>query len=395
MKLEIPAYVRTLMNDLNAHSYECYIVGGAVRSLLLGLPVHDYDLTTNALPEQMKEVFKDHKTIETGLKHGTLTVLSQHHPVEITTYRKDAAYQDHRHPDAVQFTSAIEEDCARRDFTVNAFCYSDETGILDFFHGREDLENHILRCIGDPEKRFDEDALRILRAIRFASQLDFQIEESTKKAIFEKKDLLSYISYERIREEMKGLLQAKKCALYFDTYRSVMHVFFPEIIAIPHWNAVLADMDRAEPDADVRMAVLLSELSDPAAILRRLKYPKQDIRLITAMIDHRHDPLTDRIALRRFLSAYSQSFDAYLNFRQALDPSFSSANVKACHEKILADNDCFTIGQLQVNGADAAACGYQKEQISAILAELLNAVIEEKIKNSREDLLAYMKKEDH
>ena len=198
MKLEIPAYVKVLMDQLNDSGYECYIVGGAIRSMLLGLPVHDYDLTTNALPAQMKNVFTSNKTIDTGLKHGTLTVLSSHHPIEITTYRKDSTYQDHRHPDAVQFTSAIEEDCARRDFTINAFCYNDNDGILDFFDGRQDLKNHILRCIGDPSQRFEEDALRILRAVRFASQLHFEIEENTKNAIFAKKNLLSYISLERI-----------------------------------------------------------------------------------------------------------------------------------------------------------------------------------------------------
>ena len=158
MKLEIPEYVSILMKELNKHGYECFVVGGAIRSILLNKPVNDYDLTTSALPEETKQVFHAYHTIDTGLKHGTVTVVSKHIPVEITTYRKDAEYKDHRHPDEVIFTRTIKEDCARRDFTINALCYCEETGILDFFNGKEDIEKKIVRCIGDPYQRFEEDA---------------------------------------------------------------------------------------------------------------------------------------------------------------------------------------------------------------------------------------------
>ena len=201
LMIKLPEYVTKAMKALNNSGYECYVVGGAIRSAVLNMPVHDYDLTTDALPSQMKTVFHDWHTFDTGIQHGTITVLSDHQPLEITTYRKDCTYQDHRHPDAVQFTSSIEEDCSRRDFTVNAFCYSEEHGFLDFFHGMEDIKHKVIRCIGDPYRRFDEDALRILRAIRFASQLNFTIEDKTAEAILELKDTLSYVSMERINEE--------------------------------------------------------------------------------------------------------------------------------------------------------------------------------------------------
>ena len=174
--MNLPDYVLKAMNELKKAGYECFVVGGAVRSFFLNAPVHDYDLTTDALPSQMKQVFASWHTFDTGIQHGTITVLSDHHPLEITTYRKDSAYKDHRHPDHVEFTSALMEDCARRDFTINALCYDPQVGIRDFYGGQKDIENGIIRCIGDPFQRFDEDALRILRAIRFASQLSFDIE---------------------------------------------------------------------------------------------------------------------------------------------------------------------------------------------------------------------------
>jgi len=395
MKIEIPDYVKVLMDQLNQNGYECYIVGGAVRSLLLHLPVHDYDLTTNALPEQMKETFASYKIIETGLKHGTLTVLSKHHPVEITTYRKDSAYQDHRHPDAVQFTSAIENDCARRDFTINAFCYNEQDGLRDFFHGEEDLKKHILRCIGNPEQRFDEDALRILRAIRFAAQLHFQIEENTRQAIFLKKELLSYISLERVHEEWTGFLQAEKCSAYLKDYLEVFALFFPELHRISNFDAVLKQVDAAEPTANIRMAILLQDNPDPSIILKRLKYRNEDIKQIKAMIEQKDALLNNRIAVRKFISIYPADFAAYTAYRSALDPNYPAEKVQSLYQIIQQDDDCISLHQLNLCGGDIVTLGYQGKQISDALQKLLQAVMEEKVLNKKEDLIAYIKREKH
>lgn len=395
MKIEIPDYVKVLMDQLNQNGYECYIVGGAVRSLLLHLPVHDYDLTTNALPEQMKETFASYKIIETGLKHGTLTVLSKHYPVEITTYRKDSAYQDHRHPDAVQFTSAIENDCARRDFTINAFCYNEQDGLRDFFHGEEDLKKHILRCIGNPEQRFDEDALRILRAIRFAAQLHFQIEENTRQAIFHKKELLSYISLERVHEEWTGFLQAETCSAYLKDYLEVFALFFPELHRISNFDAVLKQVDAAEPTANIRMAILLQDNSDPSIILKRLKYRNEDIKQIKAMIQQKDALLNNRIAVRKFISIYPADFAAYTAYRSALDPNYPAEKVQSLYQIIQQDDDCISLHQLNLCGDDIVTLGYQGKQISDALQKLLQAVMEEKVLNKKEDLIAYIKREKH
>ena len=205
--MQFPSYVKTCMDLLTNSGYRCYIVGGAVRDSLLKREIFDYDLTTDALPDQMRFVFQHYKTIPTGIKHGTLTVVIENHPVEITTFRTDGTYQNHRHPSSITFTHSLKEDCARRDFTINALAYHPSTGICDFFGGQQDLKNQILRTVGNPNERFEEDALRILRALRFAAQLGFQIEPHTRQAIFAHAQDLFYISLERITEEFGKLIE--------------------------------------------------------------------------------------------------------------------------------------------------------------------------------------------
>ena len=209
LEIFIPQFVRTALDRLNECGYEGYIVGGCVRDSLLGKKPHDYDVCTNCIPDKMLEVFADFRTIETGLKHGTLTVLIEGEPVEITCYRSDGEYIGHRKPAQVTFESSLEEDLKRRDFTANAMAYSPKEGLIDLYGGQGDLEKGIIKCVGEPEKRFDEDALRILRGLRFSSCLGFEIEEKTSKAILEQRELLKSISAERIASELKKLLCGK------------------------------------------------------------------------------------------------------------------------------------------------------------------------------------------
>ena len=209
LEIFIPQFVRTALDRLNECGYEGYIVGGCVRDSLLGKKPHDYDVCTNCTPDKMLEVFANFRTIETGLKHGTLTVLIEGEPVEITCYRSDGEYIGHRKPAKVTFESSLEEDLKRRDFTVNAMAYSPKEGLIDLYGGQGDLEKGIIKCVGEPEKRFDEDALRILRGLRFSSCLGFEIEEKTSKAILEQRELLKSISAERIASELKKLLCGK------------------------------------------------------------------------------------------------------------------------------------------------------------------------------------------
>ena len=229
MKIQIPDYIQVLIDLLNQNYYSAYVVGGAIRNALLELPIHDYDLTTDATPDEMLQVFSSHRVLKTGIQHGTITVLSKGHPVEITTFRSENVYEDHRHPSGVLFSDNIKEDCKRRDFTINALCYNNNEGLLDFFGGVNDLSNKIIRCIGNANERIDEDALRILRALRFAGRLSFTIEENTATAIHKQKDLLHYISEERIHSEWIGILETNALSSILIEYSDVIQVFIPEL----------------------------------------------------------------------------------------------------------------------------------------------------------------------
>lgn len=390
MKLEIPEYVSILMKELNKHGYECFVVGGAIRSILLNKPVNDYDLTTSALPEETKHVFHAYHTIDTGLKHGTVTVVSKHIPVEITTYRKDAEYKDHRHPDEVIFTRTIKEDCARRDFTINALCYCEETGILDFFNGKEDIERKIVRCIGDPYQRFEEDALRILRAIRFASQLNFLIDDHTSEAILDTKETLSYVSIERIQEEMNKFFAGEGCVPLLYPYRKVFSVFLKEMDSV-NWEQLIQRLQNSKQDYRIRFALVLSDpaFSDVKHTLKYMKYSNKEITAISQMIKFKNAPISTKTDILYLLKDMSCDFMQYLNYREAYDLT-SYDHALHIYQSIIQNNDCYSLKQLQINGKDMIALGYTGKDISLYLNQLLDAVIEEKVINNKEKLIAYL-----
>ena len=390
MEIQLPSYVSTLMQQLQKNGYECYVVGGAIRCALLHLPIHDYDLTTDALPEEMKKVFRGFHTIDTGLKHGTLTVMSDHQPVEITTYRKDSDYSDHRHPDGVTFSKTVMEDCARRDFTINALCYNEEEGILDIFHGLEDLKNKILRCIGDPYQRFNEDALRILRALRFATRLDFAIEPKTGKAVFDLKETLNYVSRERIHEELEGFLKAAHCAVFLQEYKSVFEVFLPwaKEASDAEWKLASERIESAPADPFLRMAILLSSPScNPKETLEDLKYSTNEKNRILNLIQCQAMPVNDRIAIKKVLNKINNPFQTYLSYKKSLYPDTDEKKAMEIYGTILENNDCFSLKTLAINGNDMKQLGFQGKEISENLQWILLQVIEEKLPNDREVLL--------
>ncbi|NLZ82338.1 MAG: CCA tRNA nucleotidyltransferase, partial [Clostridiales bacterium] len=227
MKIQIPDKVNNIIDTIMSHGYEAYIVGGCVRDMVLGKEPEDWDITTSATPLQIKKIFK--RTIDTGIQHGTVTVLLDHEHFEVTTYRLDGIYEDNRHPKEVSFTSSLTEDLRRRDFTINAMAYNKEEGFIDQFDGLADLEKGIIRCVGDPDERFNEDALRILRAVRFSAQLDFTIESATLEAIKDKVGFLRNISAERIRIELMKLLVSdhpERLRLLYET--GITAVVLPE-----------------------------------------------------------------------------------------------------------------------------------------------------------------------
>ena len=316
--INIPDAPKQLMKILLDAGYEAYVVGGCVRDFLLGRVPHDWDICTNALPAQMKECFADYHVIETGLQHGTLTVMVDHVGYEITTYRTDGEYTDHRHPDSVQFVGRLQEDLMRRDFTINAMAADISGKIRDFYDGQFDLEHKWIRCVGNPDKRFTEDPLRILRAMRFESKLGFTIEEKTEDSMRKHRYLLQHISAERINTELTGILMGD-CYSTLACFPDILSVCIPEIKQCigfqqnnPHhnrnvWDHTLFAVSVAPKDIYTRLALLYHDIGKPlcysedsgvghfyghAAVsrdiaeksLRNLRFDNQTIKLVMAFV---------------------------------------------------------------------------------------------------------------
>ncbi len=393
----IPNEIKAIMLALNSSGYECYLVGGCVRDTIMGKTPHDYDLTTAALPEQMQAVFADCRVIETGLKHGTITVLTDIGGVEITTYRIDGEYKDSRRPESVSFTPNLSEDLARRDFTVNAMAMSSDGEIVDIYNGKNDIDNCIIRCVGAPEKRFNEDALRILRALRFASVLDFDIAPSTADAIHSMYTLLDKISAERIREELFKLLCGKASKGIMLDFAEVMFHLIPELDRAKY-NSALNYMALAPEDPIIRLAVLISVASsspstDIITVTKRLKCSRYQVtegldyaKIITlegnlSLTDIAH--LADQMGLERLNSAIIT----------AVVCDNPSALIMQSRLAMLIDNDaCLSRSQLAIDGTLLASIGLPKgKAIGAMLDRLFSAVAEGECLNRTELLLKFAK----
>ena len=439
MDIKIPRYVSTVIERLLKYEYDAYIVGGCVRDSLMDVEPHDYDVCTNCTPDRMVEIFSDFHTIETGLKHGTLTVMSEHLPVEVTTYRSDGEYTDHRRPDTVKFETELSEDLKRRDFTVNAMCYNPNDGLVDLFNGREDLENGVIRCVGNAEERFEEDALRIMRALRFSSVLDFEIEKNTAAAMRKKAHLLSAISAERIFSELRKLLCGKAVCRAMLEYSDLIALIIPEIEPcigctqnnIHHcydvYEHICHSIEMIEPDEDLRLTMLFHDISKPQkkttdvngidhfklhplggadvaeAVLERLKSSNKTIKFVTDLVrEHDNRIPAKRRSVKRFIAKYDYDFfDAWLKVRRA-DTLAQSDYMKAeklaelddlaeLGEQINSEMCCLKITDLAINGHDVMALGHQGAKIKAVLLFALDAVIDELAVNEHDALIAYVR----
>ena len=439
MKINIPEYAQTALDMLHACGYKAYIVGGCVRDALLGKTPNDYDICTDCTPQEMKKVFASYNAIETGIKHGTLTVLIGHDPIEITTFRSDGKYSDHRKPDKVRFEKELSQDLKRRDFTINALCYNQSEGLVDMFGGAQDLQRRIIRCVGDPTERFDEDALRILRAMRFSSVLDFEIEKGTSSAIHSQKELLKNISAERIAAELKKLLCGKDPARILTEYRDVMAVIIPQLEPCfdlkqnnPHhcydvYTHICKSVNNISPDWVLRLTMLLHDIGKPLVHTtdsagvdhfktHQLKSAKLSREITGALkLDNRsrsriydlvleHDTRIPPVkkSVRRLMSKYDDDFfDDYLRVRRADTLAQSGymreqklAELEAIGEvarQIRAEQLCLHISDLAVNGNDLIDLGYEGSSIGKALKMLLDAVIEERTDNEKDALVTYLK----
>lgn len=435
VKIELPPYVETVLERLCNGGYESYAVGGCVRDHLMGKVPHDYDVTTSAEPGEVAECFKDFRIIATGLKHGTLTVLSDDHPVEITTYRTDGEYEDNRHPKQVSFTKSLSDDLSRRDFTINAMAYNHKTGLVDLFGGREDISAGVVRCVGDADVRFNEDGLRIIRALRFASCLGFKLDPATSESVFRNMDLLKNISSERIYSELSKLICGDGASSILEEYKDVMCVIIPEIRdMIDHpqrtkyhcydvYMHTVKAIESSVPDKIVRYALLFHDIGKPKACtvdpdgvmhfkghdkisaeisetaLKRLKTDRELQIEVKKLVEYHSLVLSDNEkSLRRLLGKLSydevrrlievQKADSlahapdYQSRAKALDEVISALDRIEC-EKL-----CVKIKDLEVNGKDIMQLGVKEgKMIGDVLQELLDKVVEGEIPNQKAALI--------
>lgn len=440
MEIALPEGVKKIIKTLEDKGYEAYLVGGSLRDILMGMKPHDWDIATSALPGQVMVCFSAKKVITTGLKHGTLTILQDGISYEVTTYRIEDQYSDNRHPDEVFFTSSLKEDLSRRDFTVNAMAYNPAFGLVDLFDGCRDLYNKQINCVGDPQKRFSEDALRMMRALRFASVLGFQIGGETALAIHRHKLLLQKISAERLNLELCLLLGGKNVENILRGYAEVLNVFIPELAPMQGfiqnnryhyldvWEHTVKAVALAPDDLLIRLTLLFHDIAKPECytedeegnghfyghpkessrlariIMKRLKFANKTIEAVSELVLY-HDSeisLKER-SIKKWLNKLGEE-----RIRQLL--LVKEADAKAQHEKyrgeklaklaalrqglelILAQGQCFALRDMAIDGSDLLQFGIPKgKQIGEVLDRLLALVLEGKIENDREKLLAKAK----
>lgn len=424
------------LERLNGAGFEAYLVGGCVRDALLGIAPKDYDLTTNGLPSQIWKVFEDRRRIDTGITHGTVTVIWEGLSLEITTYRVDGTYSDTRHPDQVRFTPSLREDAARRDFTINAMSWHPRKGLQDFFGGQTDLQQRLIRCVGQADQRFQEDALRILRALRFSSVLHFDIQEETAAAARRRQKLLGKLSPERVSAELGKLLCGKHVRKVLLDYVDVLGEVLPELLpmqgfeqrnfyhcydVLTHTALVVENVPARLP---LRLAALFHDCGKPAtftidqagqghfyghekvsaqlakAALARLRFDGETSQWAVNLIRLHDLPLeADRRLIRRRLNQYGPHllFDL-LALKRGDNRGQSPAmlgrqdyydQVEEALRQVLAEGACFSRKDLAIKGDDLLALGYRGKQVGNALRFLLDSVIDDKVANEREALFHF------
>lgn len=396
MEIKIPAPAEEILTKLNENGYEAYVVGGCVRDMILGREPGDWDITTSALPEQVKQVFR--RTVDTGIQHGTVTVMMGDEGYEVTTYRIDGEYADGRHPDSVTFTPSLTEDLKRRDFTVNAMAYNGNTGLVDEFGGMEDLDRGIIRCVGEPMDRFSEDALRILRAIRFSAQLGFAIEGRTYEAIRAIAPNMVHVSKERIQAELTKLLLSPHPGHISMVYEIGISPYVSETFHKVPLLGMPSVPAQVPPVRHMRWAAFLRKcMPDEAVkILKDLKLDNDTINRVRTLISWQDYGLgPDKYSIRIAMSRMEPDlFDDLLEFRMCL--SEAGARQDLAHTALLVDEirragDCISLKTLAVGGNDIIKAGIRPgREVGLTLARLLEMVLEEPARNTKEYLLQHL-----
>ncbi len=430
----LPKEVDTVIAALQSAGYSPYLVGGCVREMLRGKAPSDYDMTSDAPPQEVLRLFGE-RAHPTGLQHGTVTVVSGGLPIELTTMRRDGAYKDNRHPDSVTFGTSIEEDLARRDFTVNAIAMKPDGTLVDPYGGQKDLNAKILRCVGEPKRRFEEDALRILRLVRFCSVLGFSAEEETARAAHEARGSLARVAHERVYAEMNKLLLGENVGETLLAFPDILGVPIPEILpcvgfdqcnyhhCFDVWGHTARAVAAVPPKRELRWTMLFHDLGKPRCmtvdgdgvghfyghtaisarmaedIMARLHFEKalrDSVRAQLECFDDMFPP--ERAAIHREMAKRGREVTAALLLTKRADNAAKAPDglaraqapwlaAQKVYDELIAENACCSIHELSINGEDLAALGYRGREIGAALARLLDEVAAEKLENTRETLL--------
>ena len=390
MKMEIPSPVLHSLFALNQAGYEAFVVGGCVRDALRGKEPDDWDITTSAFPEQTLAVFQDYRTIETGIQHGTITVVIEDMPLEITTYRVDGEYSDGRHPDNVSFTRNLKEDLQRRDFTINAMAYHPDLGLVDPFEGEKDLVDKMIRCVGDPERRFQEDALRILRGLRFSSILGFTIDDATSNAIHNLAHNLSNVSAERIAVELNKLLCGDSVQGILSEYVDVFSGILPEKL---DYRSIAPLVSQVEATVLTRYVALLFSLDEDSvlSIAKHLRFSGRFTNDLTTIIRYKNDGLiNDDASVLHLLHHLGPELSRVLVAVRRVYDGVDYTSVMARIEKLITDKACYSLSNLAVKGADLLEVGIAPgPALGKVLTILLESVMNGELVNEKNALLEY------
>lgn len=407
IRINLPDDVRRIIKTIEDNGYEAYAVGGCVRDSILGRNPDDWDITTSARPEQIKSFFK--KTIDTGIKHGTVTVMMNHTGYEVTTYRIDGEYKDGRHPESVEFSAKLVDDLKRRDFTINAMAYNESNGFVDEFNGIEDLNNHVIRCVGNPIERFSEDALRMMRAIRFSAQLGFDIDSKTYAAIVELAPAIRQVSMERVQVELAKTIMSDN-PFYVKQYEQTGLLrenlsYMDEILSGKLVKNAMAMLKYAPKSTVLRYAAIfnMGEPDRVKAELKALKLDNYTVDTVTKLVAYSKDTIDEnepavREAVHKYgkelLALMFENEEARINTKEEIvGISLSSQRlhlnrIKKMYEDIISRGDCISVKDLDITGNDLMEYGLSGVQIGKTLNELLHIVIENPKLNEKSTLLA-------
>ena len=405
MKIKLPSKVRYIIDKIYENNYEAYIVGGCVRDAILGFEPNDYDITTSATPSIIKHIFRDFKCIETGIEHGTVSVVMDADIYEITTYRIEGEYKNHRKPEHVEFTRKLDEDLKRRDFTINAMAYNEKEGLIDLFEGKIDIENKIIKTVGNPYDRFNEDGLRMIRAIRFSSKLDFKIEDETLLAIYENASIIKNISLERITDEFNKIILSDKpenIIYAFKTkllnYLSISSEDDKDKIAKLYEKIII--LNKINKDLVKRLVVLDYLIEDLKvnckSFCKELVYSKKIInnhKTILKLIKEVEIEKLDKVKTKRILNKIDKNlFVEYLDINRVIyEDEKNFKQIIDILKDIEKNKECYSIKDLNVDGNDIIALGYKNKAIGQILNYLLEEVIIDPNLNKKDILINKIK----